>query len=192
MIGLLRVADPAVRPFPQHFTVRGLDRSVLHDRRGGGALRIGDELSLAFLRLCDAVLLTQTLCRFPSRFSTSPWPGDTPDSRASARRFAAMATRCSICRAPDPLRCLALLGEPLSQILLPAEVHLVRRASSENGARDLLVVLTDVERDETPHRRRTVEGVQEEPRVFQLSPERLDQGVRGDDVDLREHAMQRT
>ena len=103
-----------------------------------------------------------------------------------------MAVRCSICRAPDPLRCLALLGEPLSQILLPAEVHLVRRASSENGARDLLVVLTDVERDETPHRRRTVEGVQEEPRVFQLSPERLDQGVRGDDVDLREHTMQRT
>ena len=31
-----------------------------------------------------AVLLTQTSCRFPSRFSTSPWPGDTPDSRASA------------------------------------------------------------------------------------------------------------
>ena len=54
-----------------------------------------------------------------------------------------MATRCSICRAPDPMRCLALLGEPLSQILLPAELHLVRRASSENRARDLLVVLTD-------------------------------------------------
>ena len=32
-----------------------------------------------------------------------------------------MATRCSIRRAPDPLRSLALLGEPLSQILLPAE-----------------------------------------------------------------------
>ena len=103
-----------------------------------------------------------------------------------------MAVRCSICRAPDPLRCLALLGEPIRHILLSAEVHLVRRASSENGARDLLVVLTDVERDETPHRRRTVERVQEEPRVFQLSPERLDQGVRGDDVDLREHTMQRT
>ena len=112
-----------------------------------------------------AVLLAQTSCRFPSRFSTSPWPGDTPDSRASARRFAALP-------APDPLRCLALLGEPIRQILLPAELHLVRRASSENGARDLLVVLTDVQRDETPHRRRTVEGVQEEPRVLQLSPER--------------------
>ncbi len=70
-----------------------------------------------------------------------------------------MAVRCSIGRAPDPLRCLALLGEPIRHILLSAEVHLVRRASSENGARDLLVVLTDVERDETPHRRRTVERV---------------------------------
>ena len=103
-----------------------------------------------------------------------------------------MAVRCSICRAPDPLRCLALLGEPIRHILLSTEVHLVRRASSENGARDLLVVLTDVERDETPHRRRTVEGVQEEPRVFQLSPERLDQGVRADNVDLGEHTTQRT
>ena len=103
-----------------------------------------------------------------------------------------MAVRCSICRAPDPLRCLALLGEPIRHILLAAEVHLIRRTTSENGARDLFIVLTHVERDETPHRRRTVEGVQEEPRVFQLSPERLDQGVRGDDVDLREHTMQRT
>ena len=70
-----------------------------------------------------------------------------------------MAVRCSICRAPDPLRCLALLGEPIRHILLSAEVHLVRRASSENGVRDLLVVLTDVERDETPHGHRAVERV---------------------------------
>ncbi len=45
-----------------------------------------------------------------------------------------MAVRCSICRAPDPLRCLALLGEVLLQILLSAKVHLVRCASGENGA----------------------------------------------------------
>ena len=86
-----------------------------------------------------------------------------------------MAVRCSICRAPNPLRCLALVGEPIRHIFLSAEVNLVRRASSDNGARDLLVVLADLERDEAPHRRRTVEGVQEEPRVFQLSPERFNQ-----------------
>ncbi len=79
-----------------------------------------------------------------------------------------MATRCSICHAPDPLRLLALLGEPLQRIFLSAEVHLVWRASAENGARYLFIVLTDVERDETPHRFRTVERVQEEPRVLQL------------------------
>ncbi len=32
----------------------------------------------------DAVLLIQTSCRFPSRFSTRPCSGDTPDSRARA------------------------------------------------------------------------------------------------------------
>ena len=85
-----------------------------------------------------------------------------------------MTTRCSIGRAPDPLRDFAPLGEPLKHILLSAEVHLVRRASSENGARYLFIVLTDVEGDETPHRRLTVEGVQEKPRVLQLSPERFD------------------
>ena len=52
---------------------------------------------------------------------------------------------------------LALLGEPLQRILLSAEVHLVRRASAENGARYLFIVLTDVERDETPHGHRAVE-----------------------------------
>ena len=88
-----------------------------------------------------------------------------------------MATRCSICHAPDPLCGLALLGEPLQRILLSAEVQLVRRASSENGARYLFIVLTDVEGDETPYRRRAVEGVQEKPGVFQLSPKRLDQRV---------------
>ncbi len=88
-----------------------------------------------------------------------------------------MAVRRSICRAPDPLCCLALLGEPIRHILLSAEVHLVRRASSENGARDLFIVLTDVEGDETPYRRRAVEGVQEKPGVLQLSPKRLDQRV---------------
>ena len=36
-----------------------------------------------------------------------------------------MTTRGSIRRAPDALRCLALLGEALSQILLQAEVDLV-------------------------------------------------------------------
>ena len=86
-----------------------------------------------------------------------------------------MTTRCSICCAPDPLRGFALLGEPLKHILLSAEVHLVRRASAKNGARNLFIVLTDVEGDETPHRRRTVEGVQEKPRVLQLSPKRFDQ-----------------
>ena len=85
-----------------------------------------------------------------------------------------MAVRCSIHRPPDPLRCLALLGEPIRHILLSAEVHLVRRASSENGERDLLVVRSDVERDETLHGHRTVEGVQEKPRVLQLSPKRFD------------------
>jgi hypothetical protein len=101
-----------------------------------------------------------------------------------------MTTRGSIRRAPDALRCLALLGEALSQILLPAEVDLLWCTSSENGAWDLFIVLTDVERYETPHRRRTVERVQEEPRVLQLSPERFDQGVRGDDIDLCEHPFQ--
>ena len=55
-----------------------------------------------------------------------------------------MTPRCSICRAPDPLGGLALLGESLQHILLSAEVHLVRRASAENGARYLFIVLTDV------------------------------------------------
>jgi len=55
-----------------------------------------------------------------------------------------MTTRCSICRAPDPLRGFALLGEPRKHILLSAEVHLVQRASAENGARYLFIVLTDV------------------------------------------------
>ena len=50
--------------------------------------------------------------------------------RQSAQRETRVKIRsdgncCSIRRAPDPLRSLALLGEPLSQILLPAEVHLV-------------------------------------------------------------------
>ena len=103
-----------------------------------------------------------------------------------------MATRCSIRGAPDPLRSLALLGKPLWQILLPAEVDLVWCTSSENGARDLFIVLTDVEGDETPHRHRTVEGIQEKPRVLQLSPKRFDQRVRADDVDLREHTTERT
>ena len=60
-------------------------------------------------------------------------------------------------------------------VLLSAEVHLVRRASAENGAWDLFIVLTDVERDETPHRHRAVECVQEEPTMLELSPERFDQ-----------------
>jgi len=70
-----------------------------------------------------------------------------------------MTTRCSICHAPDVLRGLALLGEPLQHILLLAEVHLVRRASAENGARYLFIVLMDVERHETPHGHRAVERV---------------------------------
>ena len=106
-----------------------------------------------------AVLLTQTSWTISSRFSTSLWSGDNPHSGTRAGRFAAMATRGSIRRAPDPLRSLALLGEPLSQILLPAEVHLVWCTTAEKSSRDLFIVLTDVEGDETPHRRRTVEEV---------------------------------
>ncbi len=101
-----------------------------------------------------------------------------------------MTTRYSICRAPDPLRGFALLGEPLKHIHLSAEVHLVRRASAENGARYLFIVLANVERNETPHRRRAVERVQEKPTMLQLSPERFDLRVRADDVDLREHSPQ--
>ena len=103
-----------------------------------------------------------------------------------------MATRCSIRSAPDPLRSLALLGEPLSQILLLAEVHLVWCTTAEKRARDLFIVLTDVEGDETPHRRRTVEGIEKKPCVLQLSPKRFDQRVRADNVDLREHTTERT
>ncbi len=88
-----------------------------------------------------------------------------------------MATRCAIRGAPDPLRSLALLGKPLRQILLPAEVDLVGCTSSENGARDLFIVLTDVEGDETPHGHRTVEGVEKEPGVLQLSPKRFNHRV---------------
>ena len=52
-----------------------------------------------------AVLLTRTSCRFPSRSSTSPCSGDTPDSRASAQRVAAMTTRGSIRRRWAVLLC---------------------------------------------------------------------------------------
>ncbi len=70
-----------------------------------------------------------------------------------------MTTCCSIGRAPYPPRGFALLGEPLKHILLSAEVYLVRRASAENGARYLFIVLTDVEPDEMPHGHRAVERV---------------------------------
>ncbi len=80
---------------------------------------------------------------------------------------------------------------PLEQVLLPAEVHLVWRATLENGTRNLFVVLTDVECDETPYRHCTVEGVQEEPRVLQLSPKSFDQRVREQYVDLSEHTIER-
>ena len=95
-----------------------------------------------------------------------------------------MTTRGSIRRAPDALRSLALFGKPLSQILLTAEVPLVW------CPRYLFIVLVDVERDETPHGHSAVERVPEEPTMLQLSPERFDQGVRGDHIDLREHPPQ--
>ena len=90
----------------------------------------------------------------------------------------AMTTRCSICHAPDPLCGLALLGEPLQRILLSAELHLVGRASADNAARYLFIVLANVERNETLHRHRAVERVQEKPTMLQLSPERFDHRVR--------------
>ena len=99
-----------------------------------------------------------------------------------------MAVRCSIYRAPDPLRCLALLGEPIRHILLSAEVHLVRRASPENSARDLLVELAHVERRETPHCR-GCSGRATRVSIVARTPRSR---VRGDDVDLRKHTMQRT
>ena len=81
--------------------------------------------------------------------------------------------RVKIRSAPDPLRFLALLGEPLSQILLAAEVHLVWCTTTEKSARDFFIVLTDVEGNETLRRRRTVEGVEKKPCVLQLSGPRV-------------------
>ena len=77
-----------------------------------------------------------------------------------------MATRCSIRRAPDLLRSLALLGEAFQQILLPTEVDLVGCTAVENGVRNLLIVVSDVERDQSPHRRGTVEDIEKEPGVL--------------------------
>jgi hypothetical protein len=48
---------------------------------------------------------------------------------------------------------LALPDEPFRQILLSTKVDLIWCTTPEDGARDLLIVLGDVELDETPHRR---------------------------------------
>ena len=64
------------------------------------------------------------------------------------------------------LRFLALLDEPFQQILLSTEVDFVWCTTAEDGARDLLIVLGDIECYETPHRSGTVECVQKEPGVL--------------------------
>src|SRR6185436_15508810 len=72
-----------------------------------------------------------------------------------------------------------------------AEEQLIWRVPLERRVRDDLVVLLDVERDESCDRGERVELVKEEPTVLQRSPERFDHRVRERDVDLSEDATDR-
>jgi hypothetical protein len=75
------------------------------------------------------------------------------------------------------------------QVRRGAEEHLVRRLAAERGVGHLGVVLVYEERDQGPDAFDAVEGVEEEPLMFEGAPPRLDHRVRLGDLDLGEDAV---
>ncbi len=69
-------------------------------------------------------------------------------------------------------------------VISGAEVHLIRRLSSECRMGEARIVLFNIERDEVFDCGDRVERVQVQPLVLQCPPPSLDQGVR--EADLRE------
>ena len=70
------------------------------------------------------------------------------------------------------------------------EVHLVRCLSVERCVRHDLVVGRNVEFNQTTETREVVQGVQVDPRVFQGTPERLDERIGEGDFHLGQYSRQ--